>query len=581
MLKTIFFLNLFKNINQNMKKLKYLGYSASIAIMILSCKKKERLVHPDSLESLKIVSMQMDSLSFDVSKTEGVLKDPFSIVANYLNPKFLCTFIDGTSQQVDLEKQEELYRFKINKMNVDYHYYLKFTSSNNNLNSLLNAEQQVVLNPEFENCLLCPTILHQANQFDVKQISYTLFYSDIEKKADLIPIAGTEKNLYSFDVIPDAGESYKKTYTIKYINENVFIKEIYYKDNSIKNTGSGLASNPFVIVSEQELDKNSLIFDTKSTKQIKATLHDTSDEFVYSFQVEAGINAETYFVAYKSSNTSLNDLKYINTEGLSTAIFEMGKIKTILDKQVPQKILYRLNNTTQYQQADLALQNAKTNTYAFEVIANAGNTQKYTVDFLSTDNSITVLYNKENISLKTQNIYQIFGSSCFDIKQLTLINNLYNTEIANDLLSILKVGEEYVIKITPPAGEQYAKEYTIKYAVKMTSDGNIVIQDANSLLSIGQCALFPLSGSYTQLADIDLSTIKMFTPIVNFTGKYDGNSYKIISMNVQSDVNTGLFASTAGATLSKIALENVNINGINQNTGALVGYASQTKISNC
>ena len=94
-----------------------------------------------------------------------------------------------------------------------------------------------------------------------------------------------------------------------------------------------------------------------------------------------------------------------------------------------------------------------------------------------------------------------------------------------------------------------------------------------------------LSERYVQVKDIDLSEYGDWTPIgtlhANFRGTYDGGNYVITGLKIKSEDKDyqGLFGRTEGATIRNVPLEDVNVTGAN-NVGGLVGYASNTNISN-
>jgi len=91
---------------------------------------------------------------------------------------------------------------------------------------------------------------------------------------------------------------------------------------------------------------------------------------------------------------------------------------------------------------------------------------------------------------------------------------------------------------------------------------------------------------YRQIADIDLSEYENWFPLpghgVNsFTGSFDGNGYKILNLTINwSNYYIGLFCSIEGATLKRIALENVNVTGY-QCVGGLSGGSYNSVIDSC
>jgi filamentous hemagglutinin family protein len=102
-----------------------------------------------------------------------------------------------------------------------------------------------------------------------------------------------------------------------------------------------------------------------------------------------------------------------------------------------------------------------------------------------------------------------------------------------------------------------------------------------------------LSQNYVLTTDIDASSIANFTPIGNgpvmagnvvinpFMGTFEGNGHVIknLTINLPNGSYVGLFAETAGGSISDLNLANVNITGQNY-VGALAGATYGTTITN-
>ncbi|MBQ3494583.1 MAG: hypothetical protein IJA69_04125 [Clostridia bacterium] len=95
------------------------------------------------------------------------------------------------------------------------------------------------------------------------------------------------------------------------------------------------------------------------------------------------------------------------------------------------------------------------------------------------------------------------------------------------------------------------------------------------------------SKSYILGGDIDASTLK-FTPCVDFSGTFDGNGHKIKNLKIiTAKSNVGFFASTVGATIKDLCIENLTISvtqtqdSVVVKLGSLVGDAKNTTIENC
>jgi hypothetical protein len=110
-----------------------------------------------------------------------------------------------------------------------------------------------------------------------------------------------------------------------------------------------------------------------------------------------------------------------------------------------------------------------------------------------------------------------------------------------------------------------------------------------------------LSGSYKLTADIAIpsnwtpigscnanmwdnfneTAIDFTSGITPFTGSFDGNGFKITGLNINNAtaICAGLFGITRNATITNVALENVNIIG-GSHVGGIVGFALKSTITN-
>lgn len=95
-----------------------------------------------------------------------------------------------------------------------------------------------------------------------------------------------------------------------------------------------------------------------------------------------------------------------------------------------------------------------------------------------------------------------------------------------------------------------------------------------------------LAGDYRLKADISLAAYTNWVPIgkfgTPFTGKIDGNGYKIthLSINDTTEDYAGLFGAVNGGTITNLAMENVSIIG-GVYTGAVAGYMENSIITDC
>ncbi|MDD3489514.1 MAG: T9SS type A sorting domain-containing protein [Paludibacter sp.] len=92
---------------------------------------------------------------------------------------------------------------------------------------------------------------------------------------------------------------------------------------------------------------------------------------------------------------------------------------------------------------------------------------------------------------------------------------------------------------------------------------------------------YKLDGVYTLMNDITLTG--NWTPIAEFKGTFNGNGHVIKGLNYNdpSVNNVGLFASTSGATITKLGIEDARLIG-NADVGGIVGNAKDgSQISEC
>ena len=150
--------------------------------------------------------------------------------------------------------------------------------------------------------------------------------------------------------------------------------------------------------------------------------------------------------------------------------------------------------------------------------------------------------------------------------------------------------------VTDDGTTYYGEEFTIYPTHTVTepvTDGGGVYQ-ITSLENLGWISedASRWSNNYAQTADIDASTTSTwfdnagFLPIgdgaTKFTGSYDGNGHTISHLTIDRFLDRqALFGYTDGASLTKIHLENLDING-DDYCGGLVGRANNsTSISKC
>ena len=178
----------------------------------------------------------------------------------------------------------------------------------------------------------------------------------------------------------------------------------------------------------------------------------------------------------------------------------------------------------------------------------------------------TVIYTK-NVNSKTYT----------ETLSLDKLSNLVNLEFYNVYTLKLKVTS--TTNKVKEANQEGIKNYTIGTAANLKKLSTLT-NEGNTFS--GETVL--------QIANIDLSTvcsskIGSWTPIgqssKEFNGTYNGNNYEITNMYINENrMNQGLFGVTKAATIKNIILRGV-IENSNEQTGGIVGYAYNSRISNC
>ena len=164
-------------------------------------------------------------------------------------------------------------------------------------------------------------------------------------------------------------------------------------------------------------------------------------------------------------------------------------------------------------------------------------------------------------------------------------------ERTDEINRIMSTTEYNGIKLfeTPPdsATGSFITEVTPLTEDEAVAQGYTLIKTAADLDNIRN----NLSGKYILMNDIDLSSYSNWVPIGNgssFTGELNGNGYVIRNMTINNTTEqlVGLFASTDGATISNLGIENSYISSEYHDPnetciGVLVSIAMSSQISNC
>ncbi|MBQ4530567.1 MAG: hypothetical protein IJA36_08185 [Lachnospiraceae bacterium] len=81
--------------------------------------------------------------------------------------------------------------------------------------------------------------------------------------------------------------------------------------------------------------------------------------------------------------------------------------------------------------------------------------------------------------------------------------------------------------------------------------------------------------------DIEYTGIDNYTPIKNFRGTFDGCGHTIKGIQVMGTGDVGLFASTYGAIIQNVTIEDCSFTTSGIDAGGIVGDADSTNIKNC
>lgn len=164
-------------------------------------------------------------------------------------------------------------------------------------------------------------------------------------------------------------------------------------------------------------------------------------------------------------------------------------------------------------------------------------------------------------------------------------------ERTDEINRIMSTTEYNGIKLfeTPPdsATGSFITEVTPLTEDEAVAQGYTLIKTAADLDNIRN----NLSGKYILMNDIDLSSYSNWVPIgsgSSFTGELNGNGYVIRNMTINNTTKqqVGLFATTDGATISNLGIENSYISSEFHASGqtcigVLAGVAMSSQISNC
>lgn len=125
--------------------------------------------------------------------------------------------------------------------------------------------------------------------------------------------------------------------------------------------------------------------------------------------------------------------------------------------------------------------------------------------------------------------------------------------------------------------------YPISTERQLNSIGIKATDEYGKVIDTKFVALTP-DKSYTLTDDIVLGNYK-FNPIPDYSGRFEGNGFKLSNLNIEASDNTGFISTMLGGSLSNMVLEIGTVSGGN-NVGALVGSIQPAEgktvnITNC
>jgi hypothetical protein len=124
------------------------------------------------------------------------------------------------------------------------------------------------------------------------------------------------------------------------------------------------------------------------------------------------------------------------------------------------------------------------------------------------------------------------------------------------------------------------------YLTTVSSTFNVDVYDPASEIPLSTVTdlvniRYDLGRKYILMNDIDATSIAAWSPIVGFTGTLNGNGHIIKGLTFNSSSSSiGFFATTTGATITKLGIENARFVGT-ADVAALVGVANSTTITEC
>lgn len=194
---------------------------------------------------------------------------------------------------------------------------------------------------------------------------------------------------------------------------------------------------------------------------------------------------------------------------------------------------------------------------------------------------MTVPFDGDDIAVYTPADVNVVGGN-YESGAKSALNRLVTLSSSNDNVATVSgtkisfVGAGTVTITYTTTGDAYVKgaTYTQNFTVTQT---NYDIATAEDLLNIK----YNTEGDYKLTANIDMSDVS-FTPLPDFTGSLDGQGHVIrnLTFNNPNQDQAALFATTHGATIKNLGIENANIVG-NANAAAIVGRAYGGTIQSC
>jgi hypothetical protein len=433
------------------------------SFVVLRCNKDkpEPVIQPTITSS--VVSLKWNEIILETTNHLGSKEDPFVVIADEPAEKVLYVLSNGDTGESLLTLNADVYSFVCSEGNASRTFHIKWLSSNTNVIGLKNADNDINTNLG-ENSL---RFVYYAEKFDAEQINYLLKYSSFYQQAKLIP--QQEQNLYSFVVSSVA--NIEKMYEIKYINTAIAVVALHYQGVQMA-YGNGQADNPFVVFSEDAFQEDAIVYELHSGRKEKVANLKQLSEKKYVFEVSANNQTEQYYVVFKSSNTKLLMLTYkgqniLGIEGIERITDEYFEVS---------ELFYTLVNGGNVP-VPAVVNQISSDLYMLHVVADSGDSEEYSIHFISSNTNLTSLYYGYSsiLSSFSGGFYQIIQDKMdINVPVKYILQNDYTEQSV-----LLQAGsEKNIYSFTVSAASGKETRYFVKY-VSTNVDISVKYKDAS------------------------------------------------------------------------------------------------------